>query len=173
MKFFYRNRRGRRAAGNRHAIGAAAIVISGIGSATVAVAQTAAPEQIVITATHTPQRVSDVVAEVTVIDRAMLDRSEGRSLVEVLSQAPGLQFASNGGLGKPSSIFVRGLEARHVLLLVDGVRVGSATLGTASLDNLPLDTIERIEIARGPMTSLYGSSAMGGVVQVFTRRAMP
>lgn len=133
----------------------------------------AATEQIVITATRTPQKVSDVVAEVTVIDRAMLDRSEGRSLVEVLSQAPGLQFANNGGFGKPSSLFVRGLEARHLLLLVDGVRVGSATVGTPSLDNLPLDVIDRIEIVRGPMTSLYGSSAMGGVIQVFTRRGSP
>ena len=126
-----------------------------------------------VTATRTPVKVSDVVAEVTVFDRAMLDRSEGRSLVEVLSQAPGLQFAANGGLGKSTSLFVRGLEARHVLLLIDGVRVGSATLNTASLDNLPLDTVERIEIVRGPMSSLYGSNAMGGVVQVFTRRGQP
>ena len=123
-----------------------------------------------VTATRTPIKVSEVVAEVTVFDRATLDRSEGRSLVEVLSQAPGLQFSANGGLGKSSSLFVRGLEARHVLLLIDGVRVGSATLNTPSLDNLPLDTIERIEIVRGPMTSLYGSNAMGVVVQVFTRR---
>jgi vitamin B12 transporter len=127
-------------------------------------------EPVVVTATRTPVKVSDVVAEVTVFDRATLDRTEGRSLVEVLSQAPGLQFSANGGLGKSSSLFVRGLEARHVLLLIDGVRVGSATLNTASLDNLPIDTIERIEIVRGPMTSLYGSNAMGGVVQIFTRR---
>ncbi len=110
------------------------------------------------------------MAEVTVLDRAALERSEGRSLVEVLSQAPGLQFTNNGGLGKPSSVFIRGLESRHVLLLIDGVRVGSATLNAASFDNLPLDAIERIEIVLGPMTSVYGSNAMGGVVQLFTRR---
>ncbi len=127
-------------------------------------------EPVVITATRSPVKVSDVVADVTVLDRAMLDRSEGRSLVEVLSQAPGLQFANNGGLGKTSSLFIRGLEARHVLLLVDGVPLGSATAGIASFDNLPLDAIDRIEIVRGPMSSLYGSSAMGGVVQLFTRR---
>lgn len=129
--------------------------------------------QVVVTATRTPVEVSDLVTETTILDRAALDRSEGRTLVEVLAQAPGLQFSNTGGLGKSSSLFVRGLEARHVLLLVDGVRVGSATLNTASLDNLPLDTVERIEIARGPMTSLYGSNAMGGVVQVFTRRGTP
>ena len=66
------------------------------------------------------------MAEVTVLDRAALERSEGRSLVEVLSQTPGLQFTNSGGLGKPSSVFIRGLESRHVLLLIDGVRVGSA-----------------------------------------------
>ena len=129
--------------------------------------------QVVVTATRTPVEVSDLVTETTILDRAALDRSEGRTLVEILAQAPGLQFSNTGGLGKSSSLFVRGLEARHVLLLVDGVRVGSATLNTASLDNLPLDTVERIEIARGPMTSLYGSNAMGGVVQVFTRRGTP
>ena len=104
------------------------------------------------------------------LDRETLDRSEGRSLVEVLSQTPGLQFTNSGGLGKSSSVFIRGLESRHVLLLIDGVRVGSATLNTASFDNLPLDAIERIEIVLGPMTSVYGSNAMGGVVQLFTRR---
>ncbi|HSV68958.1 MAG TPA: TonB-dependent receptor [Methylibium sp.] len=127
-------------------------------------------DPVVVTATRTPFKVSDVVAEVTVLDRATLERNEGRTLVEALAQAPGLQFTANGGLGKSASLFVRGLEARHVLLLVDGVRVGSATLNTASFDNLPLDLVERIEIVRGPMSSLYGSNAMGGVVQVFTRR---
>ncbi len=127
----------------------------------------------VVTATRTPVKVSDVVADVTVIDRTQLDRIEGRTLVEVLAQAPGIQFSSTGGLGKSSSLFVRGLEARHVLLLVDGVRVGSATLNTASFDNLPLDLIDRIEIVRGPLTSLYGSNAMGGVIQIFTRRGRP
>ena len=136
-------------------------------------AQTLTQVPIVITATRTPVAVLDLVAEVTVLDRATLERSEGRTLVEVLAQAAGLQFSANGGLGKPSSLFVRGLEARHVLLLVDGVRVGSATLNTASFDNLPLDAVERIEIVRGPMTSVYGSNAMAGVIQVFTRRGAP
>ena len=130
-------------------------------------------DPVVVTATRTPVKVSDVVADVTVIERAQLDRLEGRTLVEVLSQAPGIQFASNGGLGKVSSLFIRGLEARHVLLLVDGVRIDSATLNTPSFDNLPLDLIDRIEIVRGPLTSLYGSNAMGGVIQIFTRRGKP
>ena len=83
-------------------------------------------QEVVVTATRTPQKISALMAEVTVLDRAALERSEGRSLVEVLSQTPGLQFTNSGGLGKPSSVFIRGLESRHVLLLIDGVRVGSA-----------------------------------------------
>ncbi len=138
------------------------------------IAQTGEPlDPVVVTATRTPVKASEVIADITVIDRATLDRIEGRTLVEVLSQAPGIQFSSNGGLGKSSSLFIRGLEARHVLLLVDGVRVGSATVNTPSFDNLPLDLIDRIEIVRGPLTSLYGSNAMGGVIQVFTRRGGP
>ncbi len=129
-----------------------------------------AQDAVTVTATRTATRINDVVAEVTVIDRAMLDRATGRTLVEVLAQQPGLQFASNGGLGKTGSIFIRGLEARHTLLMVDGVRVGSATVGTPSLDNLPLEAIDRIEIVRGPMSSLYGNGAFGGVVQIFTRQ---
>ena len=129
-----------------------------------------AQQQVTVTAARTPVAVIDTMAEVTVLDRAAIERSESRTLAELLSQQAGLQFASNGGLGKTASVFIRGLESRHTLLLVDGVRVGSATVGTPSLDNLPLEIIERIEIVRGPMSSLYGSGAMGGVVQVFTRR---
>jgi vitamin B12 transporter len=125
---------------------------------------------VTITATRDPSHVTDVVSKITVLDRETLDRSSGRTLVELLSQQPGLQFTSNGGLGKSASLFTRGLEARHTLLLADGIRVGPATLGTPSLDNLPLEAVERIEIVRGPMSSLYGSDAVGGVVQTFTRR---
>ena len=141
-----------------------------------ATAQTAVPsappQQILVTATRVPTPVNQLVADVTVIDRATIERSEGRTLVELLSQQAGLQFASNGGLGKTASLFIRGLESRHTLLLVDGIRVGSATVGTPSLDNLPLEAVERIEIVRGPMSSLYGNGAFGGVVQVFTRQAL-
>lgn len=127
-------------------------------------------DPVVITATRTPSRVSDTVAEITVLDRAALDRSSGRSLADLLSQQAGVQFHGNGGPGKTSALSIRGLGARHTLLLVDGVRVGSATLGMPSLDNLPLESIDRIEVVRGPLSGLYGSDAVGGVVQVFTRR---
>lgn len=129
-------------------------------------------DTVTVTATRTPVRASEVVAEVTVIDRAEIERAQGQTLTQLLARQPGLQLSSNGGAGKTSSIFIRGLEARHTLLMVDGVPIGSATLGTPSLDNLPLELFERIEIVRGPMSALYGSGAMGGVIQLFTRRAL-
>ena len=129
-------------------------------------------DPVLVTATRTESRVSDLVAEVTVIDRAAIERATGRTLTELLARQPGLQVSANGGLGKASSLFIRGLEARHTLLLVDGVRLGSATVGTPSWDNIPLAAIERIEIVRGPLSALYGSDAVGCVVQVFTRRGL-
>lgn len=130
-------------------------------------------EPVTVTATRVPTPVSALVAEITVLDRAAIERAEGRTLAELLAQQPGLQLSSNGGLGKTSSLFIRGLEARHTLLLVDGVPLSSSTVGTASLDNLPLESIERIEIVRGPLSSVYGNGAMGGVIQIFTRRGQP
>ena len=154
----------------RHAVALAALTALAAGPAAAA---DAAQDPVVVTASRMPERVSALAAEVTVIDRAMLDRSTGRTLVEVLAMVPGLQFSSNGGLGKTASVFIRGLEARHTLLLLDGMRIGSATVGTPSLDNLPLEAVERIEIVRGPMSALYGSDAVGGVIQVFTARGQP
>ena len=127
-------------------------------------------EPVNVTATRVPARVADTVAETTVIGRDEIDRAAGRTLVELLGRQPGLQWSGNGGLGKTSGLFIRGLEPRHTLLLVDGVRLGSATVGTPSFDNLPLAAIERIEVVRGPLSSVYGSEAVGGVVQLFTRR---
>ncbi len=128
-------------------------------------------ERVTVTATRTPLAASQVLADITVLDRSAIERAEGRTLVELLTQQAGLQASSNGGLGKTASIFIRGLEARHTLLLLDGVRIGSATVGTPSLDNLPLEAIERIEVVRGPLSSLYGNGAFGGVIQLFTHQA--
>jgi vitamin B12 transporter len=152
---------------------AAAFPLSCLAFMSAALAQTAPTanlETVVVTATRTPQRVDQALAQVTVIDRARIEAAAGRTLAELLATESGVQSWSNGGLGKSASVSLRGLESRHTLLLIDGVRYGSATLGTPSLENIPLDSIERIEIVRGPMSGLYGSEAVGGVIQIFTRR---
>jgi vitamin B12 transporter len=125
---------------------------------------------VVVTATRLETPVQNINSDITVIDAAQIEQQSGRSLTEIIAQAAGLQLVANGGLGKASNILIRGTEGRHVLLLVDGVRVGSATLGTASFDNLAIHSIERIEVLKGPASALYGSDAVGGVVQIFTRK---
>lgn len=127
-------------------------------------------EPIVVTATRSAQPSDQALAAISVIDRAAIERSQARSLQELLRDQPGFTIANNGGLGKTSSIFLRGTESDHVLVLIDGIRVGSAALGTTALEQIPLGPIERIEILRGPASSLYGSEAIGGVIQIFTRQ---
>lgn len=128
-------------------------------------------DRIVVTGSRTPQTQDASLASITVFDRADIERLQAQSLLELLRGVPGVALSNNGGAGKVSSVFVRGTEARHVLLLIDGVRVGSATSGTPAFQDLPLEQIERIEIVRGPFSSLYGSEALGGVIQIFTREA--
>ncbi len=125
---------------------------------------------VVVTATRIPTRVNEQLADVTVIERADIEATGATTLPALLAQQPGLQVVTNGGIGKTTSLFTRGTNAGHTLLLVDGVPLGSATLGQPSFHNLPLDQIERIEILRGPASSLYGSDAIGGVVQLFTKK---
>ena len=127
-------------------------------------------QEVVVTASRTATRIDDLVSEVVVIHRDEIEKSAGRTLTELLASLAGVQFSANGGNGKSSSIYIRGTEARHTILLVDGVRYGSATLGTPVWENIPLDAIERIEVLKGPGSSLYGSDAAGGVVQIFTRQ---
>jgi vitamin B12 transporter len=125
---------------------------------------------IVITGSRTAQTVDETLAPVTVIDREQIAKRPNATVTDLLRLTPGLTVVSNGGRGAQTSIFLRGTESDHVLILIDGVRVGSATSGTAAIQDIPPDQIERIEIVRGPQSSLYGSDAIGGVIQFFTRK---
>jgi vitamin B12 transporter len=126
--------------------------------------------EVVVTATRTPQSRESLIADVTVIQRATIERAGQSSLVELLQLQPSLEISNNGGAGKLSNVFLRGTNANQTLILVDGMRIQSATAGTTTLENLPLAQIDRIEILRGPATSLYGQDAIGGVIQIFTKK---
>ena len=132
-------------------------------------AQTALKD-VVVTATRSATRADELVSDVTVIGRAQIENSTARTLPELLARTAGLQMSASGGLGKTSSVFIRGTENRHTILLVDGVRLGTASAGNPSWDNIPVEMIERIEILKGPASALYGSEGVGGVVQIFTRK---
>ncbi len=127
-------------------------------------------EPLIVTATRTAQTADEALASVTVITREEIDRRRATSVPEVLRGVPGLGVTNSGGLGKATSVFLRGTDSDHVLVLIDGLRTGSASVGTTAFEDLPIDQIERIEIVRGPRSSLYGSEAMGGVIQIFTRK---
>lgn len=129
----------------------------------------------IVTAGRVAQRLSDALRNVTVITAEDIERGGQLTLAQVLQQLGGLEMASNGGHGNSASIFMRGANSAHTLVLVDGIRLQSATLGTTAFENIPLAQIERIEIVPGPVSGLYGSDAIGGVIQIFTRskRATP
>jgi len=125
---------------------------------------------VIVTATRTAQTADEVLSSVTVISREDIERRQARSVEDLLRGTQGISITNNGGPGKNTSVFMRGTESDHILVLIDGVRAGSATSGGAAYGNIPIEQIERIEIVRGPRSSLYGSEAIGGVIQIFTRK---
>ncbi|MBK8066256.1 MAG: TonB-dependent receptor [Rhodanobacteraceae bacterium] len=126
-------------------------------------------DAVTVTASRRPQAAADVLAEVSVIDRAQIDASGAPDLLELLRRQPGVDLARTGGSGQQTSLFLRGGNSNHVLFLVDGVRVASANTGAAAFEHLPLDQIERIEIIRGPRATYFGSDAISGVIAITTR----
>jgi vitamin B12 transporter len=123
-----------------------------------------------VTATRVAETVDASLADVSIITRADIDASAAPDLLEVLRLQAGIDVARSGGAGEQTAVFVRGTNSNHVLVLIDGVRVASSNTGAFAFENLPLDAVERIEIVRGPRASYWGSDAIGGVIQVFTRR---
>ena len=127
-------------------------------------------DTVVTTATRTPQKLSDVLADMTVLTRDDIERQAFGSLADLLRRQVGFEMIRNGGAGANTSLFVRGADTRHTAVLIDGVRVDSQASSGVSWNAIPLAQVERIEIVRGPASALYGSDAIGGVVQIFTRK---
>lgn len=125
---------------------------------------------VIVTATRTAQTADSALASVTVITRKDIEQQQARSVQDLLRGVAGISISNNGGMGKSSFVFMRGTESDHVLVMVDNIKVGSATSGTTAFENIPIDQIDRIEIVRGPRSSLYGSEAIGGVIHIITRK---
>lgn len=127
-------------------------------------------DTVVVTATRTETPLSELPIPVVVIDRATIERNAGASLPDMLRMAAGVEIAQSGGPGQLASAFIRGTDSDHVLVLVDGVELSPGSIGTPQLQNIDPAIIERIEIVKGPRSSLYGSEAVGGVINIITRR---
>jgi vitamin B12 transporter len=125
---------------------------------------------VVVTATRTPTPAADTLADITIITRQMIEQSSARSFAQLLQQTAGIEIAETGGLAKTTGLFVRGTKTAQTLVLVDGIRIENAGSGGANIEFLNLDNIERIEVVKGAGSSNYGSAALGGVIQIFTRR---
>ncbi len=127
-------------------------------------------KETVVTATRSAQPLSDVVADVTIIDREHIERSGAAGLADVLKRVPGIEISRNGGPATTTSVFLRGAESRFTAVYIDGVRIDSQATGGAAWESIPLALIDRIEVLRGPAGAVYGSDALGGVIQIFTKR---
>ncbi len=155
----------------------ALLVLCACVSAVPCQAQSAQPrattlDPIVVTAARASQPITDVLADVTVIGGDEILRSGVQSLAELLQRQPGVEIVQNGGPGSVSGALLRGANRGQTLVLIDGLRAGSSSSGATTLEAIPLDQIDHIEILRGPASSLYGADAIGGVVQVFTKRPL-
>jgi vitamin B12 transporter len=126
--------------------------------------------EIVVTATREPQPLNQSLASTTVITAQDIRNSQAPDVPTLLKDVAGVEFAQSGGVGQQGSLFLRGSNSNQVLVLLDGVRINSATTGATAIDQLMLDQIDHIEVVRGNVSSLYGSEAIGGVIQIFTKR---
>jgi vitamin B12 transporter len=159
----------RRGAAARAAFPFALAIHAASGWAQGATQPAAQKPDVLVTASRAPESLDEVLWSSDVLTRSDIEASQSLSIQSLLAQLPGVQIDNTGGLGKQTSIFLRGTNSDQTLLLVDGVRVGSATTGLPPFELIPVDQIDHIEIVRGPRSTLYGADAVGGVIQVFTR----
>jgi vitamin B12 transporter len=125
---------------------------------------------VLVTASRTPQDTNAVISDHVIISTDDIARSGAANLIDLMQQQRAVEVTRNGGPGNNSSVYIRGADAKQSVVLVDGVHTGSSTTGAANWATLPLASVERIEIVYGPLATLYGADAIGGVVQIFTRR---
>jgi vitamin B12 transporter len=141
-----------------------------VGSGADALAESAPDEVIIVTATRTPIPLRDALVPVAVISREDIELSLASDLSELLRFQAGVDVGRNGGPGQATSVFIRGTESNHTLVLLDGVRINPGTLGGAAIQHIAPELIERVEIVKGARSALFGTDAIGGVVNIITRR---
>lgn len=139
-------------------------------STTVAQASGPSLPETVVTATRVAQPLTDVLADVTLIDREQIEQSGAVSVSDLLQRQPGLELSRNGGPGTTTSVFMRGAENRFTAVYIDGIRVDTQATGGAPWEAIALGQIDRVEVVRGPAAAVYGSDAIAGVIQIFTRK---
>lgn len=128
-------------------------------------------DDMVVTANRFKQPISTVLASTDVVTRDDIERWQAKSINDVLRRLPGVDIAQNGGPGQLSSVLIRGTESRHVLILIDGVRLNQAGIsGSSDLSQIPVSLVQRMEYIRGPRSAVYGSDAIGGVINIITER---
>lgn len=127
-------------------------------------------DTVVVTATRTAQPLANVISDTITIDAEQIAQSGAGSIVDLLQRQRGIEIARNGGAGTSSSVYIRGANSNQNIVLVDGVRIGSSTTGAANWSAIPLTAIDHLEIVYGPLSSLYGADAIGGVIQIFTKK---
>jgi vitamin B12 transporter len=127
-------------------------------------------ETIIVTANRTPEYSLNALTSIDVITRDEISRASADSVADLLRSRNGIQLTHNGGAGQATSLYTRGTNSGHTLVVIDGQRISSATLGSVDFASLSLEQIERIEIIKGPRAALWGSDAIGGVIQIFTRQ---
>jgi vitamin B12 transporter len=128
-------------------------------------------DTVVVTATRSPQRADQVIPDTAVISNEEIIRAGAGSVADLLRRQRGIEIVRNGGPGSSTSVYLRGANSNQVVVLIDGVRIGSSTTGSASWNAIPLSSIDHIEVVYGPLSSLYGADAIGGVVQIFTKKS--
>ena len=126
---------------------------------------------VVVTATRTAESADETLSPMIVIDAATIAQNPGADVADLLRQYTGIEIGRNGGPGQTTSIFIRGTNNNHALVMVDGVKINPGTIGGASIQNIEPSIIERIEVVKGPRSTLYGSDAIGGVINIITKRA--
>ncbi|MFQ5964517.1 MAG: TonB-dependent receptor domain-containing protein [Candidatus Scalinduaceae bacterium] len=127
-------------------------------------------EEIIVTATRTETPISQLADSVTIISREQIEQQKATTIFEALRSVPGLNLRKSGSIGRLTNVTIRGSSTSQVLVMIDGVQVNSPTTGSFNFSNLTTDNIERIEVVRGPQSTLYGSDAMGGLINIITRK---